>query len=919
MSWTDSPINGTQSNDNDETNPHELVDVPDQELIDAAAAYFFNHKRDELHLLILSEVNASSGTSSSSSSSSRVNTDLAPTASVSLSIDVMHLLYANSSLGHQLLKTPRALFPLFVKGAEKAQSSCIHTARSKFAGLSQESKKAFYRLLRNHRCNRSAIDLYYTISDPEPLTNENDYIFNEEGERLNLTNNNHNNNSGTTTHATEQDEQLFPFFKLVANGFGSVKSNVLLHFHDLPPHPSFCRSRVSSLRSSDVNHLLELTGTVTRTDQVKMLEACQMYRCNSTRCSHEFILRADVERSYVTERPCSCPMQSSNRCKSKNFTLIGSSRKDIQEIRLQDEIRNLQMGSIPRSITVILEDDLVEAVSTGDNIIVTGVPVWRFSPPRQGRRCNVEIIFLASHVRIKQEASLNLSRVGTLAEKYCRKFDLTWRNVKKPLSLRNSIIQSICPGIYGMFPVKLATLLTLIGGVGVGGTNTSANRANMNGGNRKMMADDQQDESDGPGRSRSIGSSRGGSRGGGSRGGGSTSHNRKQHRVRGQSHLLLVGDPGTGKSQFLRFAAKLIPRSVLTAGTGTSAAGLTCAAVKTPGSSGDWGLEAGALVLADRGVCCIDEFGSIRKQDKGSIHEAMEQQTLSVAKAGLVTKLNTRTTIIAATNPRKGNFDLDANLSVNTGLEYPLLSRFDLVMVLIDNPTDSWNKRISTFLLDPVTIQTKNTNSKKKRKRSTTAPNIENVPPGTTSDQTEKNKVKEKGGSNSETNSTLFFASREAENLRRQWNRRKKKIWSVEKLQAYIMQVQHLFQPTLSKDAQLIIRNYYTIQRQHSHHSHSWMGGGRPATVRLLESLVRLTQAHARLMWRHVALTQDAVMAIFLIECSSSALTGGGGVILRGPKECSLHSDASANPDADYKIMEEKILKAIGIHRGKKC
>lgn len=153
------------------------------------------------------------------------------------------------------------------------------------------------------------------------------------------------------------------------------------------------------------------------------------------------------------------------------------------------------------------------------------------------------------------------------------------------------------------------------------------------------------------------------------------------------------------QSQILRFAAALCPRSVLTTGVGTSAAGLTCAAVRE-GTDKDFALEAGALVLADKGICCIDEFGCIRREDRTSIHEAMEQQTLSVAKAGIVCKLNCRATIIAVMNPRNCIFDNHASLTTNTGLGTPLLSRFDLIFKLVDTSDAERDSNVTTYLLN---------------------------------------------------------------------------------------------------------------------------------------------------------------------------------------------------------------------------
>jgi DNA replication licensing factor MCM2 len=170
------------------------------------------------------------------------------------------------------------------------------------------------------------------------------------------------------------------------------------------------------------------------------------------------------------------------------------------------------------------------------------------------------------------------------------------------------------------------------------------------------------------------------------------------HRVRGDINILLLGDPGTAKSQVLKYAEKIAPRSVYTTGKGASAVGLTAGVHRDPMTK-EWTLEGGALVLADQGVCLIDEFDKMNEQDRTSIHEAMEQQTISVSKAGIVTSLQARCAVIAAANPIGGRYDPSFTLAENVELTDPILQRFDILCVLQDVVDPVVDEQLANFVV----------------------------------------------------------------------------------------------------------------------------------------------------------------------------------------------------------------------------
>lgn len=313
---------------------------------------------------------------------------------------------------------------------------------------------------------------------------------------------------------------------------------------------------------------------------------------------------------------------------------------DHQKVEIQEAPEGLRGGAQPERITIHLQDDLVHKVAPGDRIVLNGILTAQ--KKRQGSNVKVEFNKVLQGVSVLLQQQ-EFSEISLTAED-----EEMIHGLATDPRIYDRLRASFAPTIYNadgdmLTSVKDALILALFGGVS-------------------------KEYKDGS-------------------------------RSRGDIHVLLVGDPGVAKSQLLRYLAKLAPRAIFTSGKGASAAGLTAAAVKDEFGEGQWTLEAGALVLADMGVACIDEMDKMEKSDQSAMHQAMEQQEISIAKAGINATLKSRCAVIGAANPKLGRFDEFEPVSEQINMPPALLSRFDLIFSLKDKPSRDKDAQLSAHIL----------------------------------------------------------------------------------------------------------------------------------------------------------------------------------------------------------------------------
>uniref|UniRef100_A0ACD5VM19 Uncharacterized protein n=1 Tax=Avena sativa TaxID=4498 RepID=A0ACD5VM19_AVESA len=508
-----------------------------------------------------------------------------------------------------------------------------------------------------------------------------------------------------------------------------------------------------NLNPSDIEKMVSIKGMIIRCSSVipELKEA--VFRCLVCGFYSEPVM---VDRGRVTE-PHICQKE---QCKASNSMTLVHNRcrfSDKQIIKLQETPDEIPEGGTPHTVSVVMHDKLVDAGKPGDRVEITGIyraMSIRIGPSQRTVKSIFKTYIDCLHIKKTDKSRLhiedsmetdNTDASKSSEDHFVRDKIENLKELSKLPDIYDRLTRSLAPNIWELDDVKRGLLCQLFGGNAL----KLPSGANF----------------------------------------------------RGDINILLVGDPGTSKSQLLQYMHKLSPRGIYTSGRGSSAVGLTAYVAKDP-ETGETVLESGALVLSDKGVCCIDEFDKMSDNARSMLHEVMEQQTVSIAKAGIIASLNARTSVLACANPSESRYNPRLSVIDNIHLPPTLMSRFDLIYLILDKADEQTDRRLAKHIV------------------------------------------------------SLHFESPEAV---------EHQVLDLPTLVAYISYARKYIQPQLSDEAAEELTRGYVEMRKRGNSP-----GSRKkvitATARQIESLIRLSEALARMRFSEVVGVEDVREAFRLLE-----------------------------------------------------
>ncbi len=558
---------------------------------------------------------------------------------------------------------------------------------------------------------------------------------------------------------------------------------VHIRIEELPVDPEFGKVPIRDLRSKHLGRLIAVEGLVRKSTEVRprlKVAVFQCMRCGAIhRVEQDTLQLRDPLECYKENGGCQRAAGSTKFRLITNYASLPdpfassfgdraldfSEFVDTQKIEMQESPEGLRGGDQPQRLTSYLEDDLTGKLSPGDRVTINGI--LRESIRTQGSQKSTLFEIFLSTVSVERQKD-DYEEIEITEEDE----EQILATSRDPALFRN-FIASIAPTIFGMDEEKEALCLQLFGGV------------------TKVLPD--------------------------------------QTRIRGDIHIMLVGDPGTAKSQLLRYMRNIAPRAIYTSGKATTAAGLTAAAVRDEFGEGRWTLEAGALVLADRGLAAIDELDKMSEQDRSAMHEAMEQQSISIAKAGITATLQARCSILGAANPKLGRFHEHALMVEQIDLPPALFSRFDIIFPIIDKPDSIWDAKLAEHIL-----KVHRTGEVDRLKE-----HLDGLPlPGSIEEE-------------------VYEAVHP--------------FYEPEFVSKYVAYAKNRIFPVLTDDAFTAIKEYYiTIRKQGEGEEASV-----PLTARQLEAFIRMAEASARVRLSELVEQEDADRAIRIVDYFLKKIMGG--------------------------------------------